>query len=338
MTETVYLVANNGDLGGGEQMLLRTAQAVREVGRDAVVVAPATPGEVIDAARSAGLQVVPVPGDDRLSYLRGLRRWDRGREGLLWCHGLVPALASAGRSRRVVHLHQQPRSAGQSAALAVARRGALAVLTPSRTLARAIPGSRALPNWTDEQAVAPRPVPGDVLRVGFLGRLSTDKGLDALADAVLTHPTATLRVAGDDRWVSSSDLEPVRRSLAALGDRATLIGHVRPADLFGAVDLVVFPSRAAESFGLVVAEAMAAGVPFVISDAGAMREVAGPDHPWIVPAGDVAALGRAIEQVGQSTSGLLSNVTGTARARWEAEYSPAAGRDRVQRLLTEVTP
>lgn len=336
MPETVFLAANNGDLGGGEQMLLRTARAVRELGREAVVVAPATPGEVVDAARSDGLDAVAIPGVGRRSYLRGLRGWDRGRDGLLWCHGLVPALATAGRPRRVVHLHQQPRSRGQWIALAIARRGALTVLTPSHTLVRTIPGSRALPNWTDEQAVVGRPAPAEGLRVGFLGRLSTEKGLDLLADAVLAHPTASLRVAGDDRWVAPDDLEPVRRSLAALGERVTLVGHVTPAELFRAVDLVAFPSRAAESFGLVVAEAMAAGVPFIVSDAGALPEVAGPDHPWIVPAGDVAALAVTIEQVDQSGPSLISNVTTAARARWESEYSPAAGRERVRRLLAEV--
>ncbi|PUA81521.1 glycosyltransferase [Nocardioides currus] len=336
MPETVFLAANNGDLGGGEQMLLRTAAAVRDLDREAVVVAPATPGDVVAAARAEGLEAVAVPGEGRRGYLRGLRRWDRTRDGLLWCHGLVPALATAGHRRRVVHLHQLPRSRAQWAALAVARRGALTVLTPSHTLSRGIVGSRALPNWTDDPPAAPRPVRADGLRVGFLGRLSTDKGLDVLADAVLARPTATLRVAGDDRWVAQADLEPVRRSLAALGERATILGHVTPADLFRSVDVAVFPSRVPESFGLVVAEAMAAGVPFVVSDAGALPEVAGPDHPWVSPAGDVAALAAIIEAIDQSGPGEISKITTAARLRWDTEYSPAAGRERVRRLLEEV--
>lgn len=114
------------------------------------------------------------------------------------------------------------------------------------------------------------------------------------------------------------------------------LGHVAPAELFAQIDLAVFPSRWPESFGLVVAEAMAAGTPFVISDAGALPEVAGAGHPWVTAAGDVEALALMIERVGQSEATDISNITRAARVRWETEYSPAAGRDRVQRLLAEV--
>ena len=94
-----------------------------------------------------------------------------------------------------------------------------------------------------------------------------------------------------------------------------------------------FPAAVPESFGLVVAEAMAAGVPFIVSDAGALPEVAGPDHPWVARRGDVADLARMIERA------LTADPDGAAiRDRRGPcslgdEYSPAAGRDRVQRLL-----
>ena len=127
-----------------------------------------------------------------------------------------------------------------------------------------------------------------------------------------------------------------RRSLAALGDRAVRLGHIAPAELFAQVDVAVFPSRWPESFGLVVAEAMAAGVPFIVSDAGALPEVAGPDHPWVAPVGDVEALALMVERVGQLEPTDIANITRAARVRWETEYSPAAGRDRVRRLLAEV--
>jgi glycosyltransferase involved in cell wall biosynthesis len=57
------------------------------------------------------------------------------------------------------------------------------------------------------------------------------------------------------------------------------------------VDLAVFPSVAPEAFGLVAAEAMSIGCPYVISDAGALPEVAG-DHPYVAAAGDAEALPR----------------------------------------------
>ena len=337
MTEPIFLAANNGDLGGGEQMMLRTAEAARDLGHDVTVVAPA-PGDVVDAARSAGLSTVAIPGASRRTYLHELRRWDRERDGLLWCHGLVPALATAGRPRRIVHLHQRPRSRAQWVALAVARRGALRLLAPSETLARELRGAQALVNWTDDVALGVRPAPVEEMRVGYLGRISASKGLAVLADAVHASPRPLrLLVAGDERWVAEADLEPVRRSLAALGERAVRLGHVPPAELFAQVDVAVFPSISPESFGLVAAEAMAAGVPFAISDAGALPEVAGPDHPWVSPAGDVEALTRMLERIAQSDATDLANSARTARQRWETEYSPAASRDRVRRLLAEVT-
>jgi glycosyltransferase involved in cell wall biosynthesis len=89
------------------------------------------------------------------------------------------------------------------------------------------------------------------------------------------------------------------------------------------VDLAVFPSVRAESFGLVVAEAMAAGVPFVVSDAGALPEVAGPDHPYVVPHDDAPALAMAL---GVAIADLpAADLTALMRQRWEDLYSPAAG-------------
>jgi glycosyltransferase involved in cell wall biosynthesis len=98
----------------------------------------------------------------------------------------------------------------------------------------------------------------------------------------------------------------------------------------------VFPSVWPEPFGLVVAEAMAAGVPFVISDAGALPEVAGPDHPWVARAGDADDLARVLEHALRATPEEVRDVTGRARRRWEEQYSPQAGRLRVEALLADL--
>ncbi len=145
-----------------------------------------------------------------------------------------------------------------------------------------------------------------------------------------------LLLAGDTRYVDADSVAAVDAAVAALGPRASRLGHVAPDDLFRRVALVVFPSVWAESFGLVVAEAMAAGVPFVISDAGALPEVAGPDHPWVARAGDAGDLARVIAQALAATPDETSDVTDRARRRWEDEYSPAAGRERVRRLLEDL--
>lgn len=338
MAERIHLAANNPDLGGGEAMLLRHAEALLTLAHPVTVVAPDSPSEVLDAASALGADVVAIRADGRRDYLHRLRAWDRAeRRGLLWCHGLVPAFATAGRVNRIVHLHQEPRSRAQRIAAGVARRGTLATLVPSVDASTRIRGSRPHPNWTAE---LPRLGHLEIERpndVGYLGRLSTDKGVDVLARAMAdVAGDSRLLLAGDTRYVDPQSVATVDAAIAELGPRAVRLGHVPPDELFRRVRVVVFPSVWAEPFGLVVAEAMAAGIPYVISDAGALPEVAGPEHPWVARAGDADDLARVIGRALAATDDEVRDVTDRARRRWEREYSPEAGRLRVQRLLEEL--
>ena len=338
MAERIHLAANNPDLGGGEAMLLRHAEALLALGHPVTVVAPDSPSEVLDAATTLGADVVPIRADGRRDYLHRLRAWDRSeRHGVLWCHGLVPTVATAGRKNRIVQLHQEPRSRTQRIAATVARRGALATLVPSADASTRITGSRPHPNWTAELPRLDRPAVEQPHDVGYLGRLSTDKGVDVLARAMARVPgESRLLLAGDTRYVSAESVASVDAAVADLGPRAIRLGHVPGDDLLRRVGVVVFPSVWAEPFGLVVAEAMAAGVPYVISDAGALPEVAGPDHPWVARAGDADDLARVIGRALAATPEEVRDVTDRARVRWEENYSPQAGRLRVQRLLEEL--
>jgi glycosyltransferase involved in cell wall biosynthesis len=339
VAEPIFLAANNPDLGGGERMLLRHAEVLTDLGRRAVVVSAA--GELLEIARREGFETVEVVDGDRPTYMRHLRTWDRReREGLLWCHGLVPSMATAGHRGRVVHLHQQPQSAPQEAALALARRPARAVLVPSRAMTRDVSRARVHLNWTEELPLLGRPDRAEVLRIGFVGRLTTEKGLDVLARAgsVLAQAghTVQLVVAGDDRHVPAERRDRVLTALKDSRAEVELVGQVERAEVLTRVDVAVFPSVASEPFGLVAAEAMASGVPFVISDAGALPEVAGPDHPWIARSGDADDLARVIGEALATPEDDVRAVTDRARARWEEMYSPEAGRERVHALLDDL--
>lgn len=337
----VTFATNNGDMAGGEVMLLAMARAARELGADVTIVAPSGPAEMLDAARQDGFAAVEIRAASRPAYVRGLRAWDAAeRRGLLWCNGLVPSLATAGHRNRVVHLHQLPRGAVQRGAFALAHAGARRIVVPSQTMARAVPGSIALPNWSQEVVLpaGPHERTSDEVVLGFIGRHSSDKGLRVLADALALldqrHPGHyRLYLAGEPRFVAADDVARVAESLGRVAHLTTRAGWVERSTFYSSVDLAVFPSVWAEPFGLVVTEAMSAGVGVVISDAGALPEVAGPDHPWIARAGDPASLAAVIERAAAEITPAHRTA---ARDRWALEFSPEAGRRRLARHLAEL--
>ena len=337
---TFTIASNQGSMGGGEVMMLAIAEAARELGREITVVAPQTPGDVVAEARRRGFRVVAIHGDTTPKYLANLRRWDAiERTGLLWCNGLRPAFATSGHPNRVVHLHQRP--SGKLRALAtVARRGASATIVPSASMADAVSGTQVMWNWNPPaHDRAARPVKG-TFTVGFLGRLSSDKGVPRLCETMSElerrHPGRfKLLLAGEPRFVDPADADRVANRIAALGDAVDHRGWMDRDEFFSSVDLAVFPSVRPETFGLVVSEAMSAHSPFVITDAGALQEVAGAEHPFVAKADDAVSLADTIERAAE---GYVEELLDAARDRWQENFSPEAGRSRLAEVLAEVDP
>lgn len=335
---TFTIASNQGEMGGGEVMLLHLAEAARSLGHDVTIVGPQSPGDLCDRAAEAGFDVVRIPGRSVREYLWNLRRWDRRqRRGLLWCNGLRPAFATSGRGDRVVHLHQVP--LGKLAALApIARHGALRTVIPSHSMQRQIDGSTVLWNWSAEATPRPRRAARAQVEVGFIGRLSRDKGVLVLLEAMRILEQRSpgrhrLLLAGDNRFVAEDEAELIESAVADLGPVVDRPGWMDRDDFFAAVDIAVFPSIWSEPFGLVVTEAMAARCPLVVSDAGALPEVVGSDHPWIAPHGDPMALADTIER---ATSTPQDDVVERSYHRWLQEFSPAAGRAALAALLVDL--
>ncbi|PMC74788.1 glycosyltransferase [Brachybacterium sp. UMB0905] len=336
---TISIATNNGDVGGGEVMLLHLARSLREIGLQVQVIGPREPAGLLQAAREAGHRTVELPAASRPRYMLELARLRaRHRKELLWCNGLVPSVATAGMGPRIVHLHMLPRGR-QALAARMAGLGARAVLVPSQFVADRVAGARVFGNWTAQIAARPILNPStESVRVGFLGRITVDKGVEVLARAIgqLPEPTRagmTLVLAGESTFARDGEEQQIGAALRSAGVRIERRGWMRPEDFFAQVDLAVFPSVTPESFGLVVAEAMAAGTPFVITDAGALRETAGEDHPWVARAGDAehlaAVIGEALRDI-QCGDGPRAR---QARERWEEHWSPAAGLARTREQL-----
>lgn len=136
------------------------------------------------------------------------------------------------------------------------------------------------------------------------GRLDHDKGMDVLIDAMwamgATRAHGSQGPAGRRRRLRIIGRGDERERLIALASRRNVELQIddwleRPAlaDAIAGASLVVLPSRH-ESFGNVIAEAMAVGAPLVTTTAGSIPELVVPGTGVLVPPDDAPALARAI--------------------------------------------
>jgi glycosyltransferase involved in cell wall biosynthesis len=117
--------------------------------------------------------------------------------------------------------------------------------------------------------------------------------LRAFARFSLTEPGPCLRLAGDGSLRASLEVLAGKLGIA---DRVEFLGARRDVpELLGDADLFVFSTTRQEGLGIVLLEAMAAGVPVIASDVPACRELlAGGGRGRLVAPGDPAALAQAL--------------------------------------------
>lgn len=139
----------------------------------------------------------------------------------------------------------------------------------------------------------------------YLGRLEPVKGIEDLFAAF--HLLRQTRTDVELLLVGDGSLRSVCECHAA-GCRAIRIaGRLQGADLFDAcvvADVLVLPSRS-EPWGLVVNEAMAAGLPVVVTDVvGCIDDlVIEGQTGWVVPPADPRALGMAMQRLADDQEG-----------------------------------
>lgn len=135
--------------------------------------------------------------------------------------------------------------------------------------------------------------------IGAMGRLHAIKGFD-----VLLQSAACLRTAGLDFVIRIAGDGPELSALKNLAERLGLNNHVEfcgwindPIGFVSSADLFVLPSRY-ESFGIVLVEAMAAGVPVIASNSEGPYEVLkGGQFGTLFKSQDVSALTSSIASV-----------------------------------------
>jgi len=312
------------DVPGGVQQHIRDlAEALIGRGHEVSVIAPADDNKPLpDYVVPAG-KAMPVPYNGSVARLAfgplsvsRVRRWVKdGNFDVLHVHEpAVPSLSllacwvATGPIVATVHT-AMPRSRWLLAAQPVLRsalekiNGRIAVSEAARTTlvehlggdAVLIPNGVATKRYRHAEPLTGWPGQGGA--IGFLGRMDEPrKGLPVLLKAfeILAPERDGLRllIAGPGDADEQSQKLP-----AGIRDRALFLGEVTEEDkirVLHSVDVFCSPNTGGESFGIVTAEAMAAGVPIVASDIDAFRQVLrGGRAGELFAAGDPAALAAA---------------------------------------------
>ena len=180
--------------------------------------------------------------------------------------------------------------------------------------------------------------------VGVFGVLEPRKAqhvlLEAAAAIAAEFPSAHFWLVGPaaqkdkqayaDRLQAMAGAEPLRGRVTLAGFQADMIGWL------SAMDLVVQPSVAYESFGMSLAEALTLGRPVIAARTGGMPEVvAAGTTGLIVPPGDAPALAEALRELLRSPEQRLAfGAQGAVDAR--ARFSPDVFRRNVTQAYAAV--
>jgi len=150
---------------------------------------------------------------------------------------------------------------------------------------------------------AGRPLPDQVL---FVGAIRPVKGVDVLLRAIRlladSGRNVTLVLVGESFFKSyQREYDRLRRMVEdlGLGSRVNFAGKRRPPELVRTIQesaVLVLPSRA-ESFGMVLVEALACGIPVVATRCGGPEDIVTEEVGVLVPPEDPAALATGIAQV-----------------------------------------
>lgn len=174
------------------------------------------------------------------------------------------------------------------------------------------------PNFIDPD---PGPGKGHGGYVVFVGRLSTEKGVEALLDAWRRLSCRIqLKIVGD------GPLAEQVRAAAASDTRIEWLGRrtlSEVLDLVGDAAFLVMPSIWYETFGRTIIEAFARGTPVVASRLGALAELVDEGRTGLLfRPGDAAELASVVERM-LADPAQLARQRQEARREYEAKYTAA---------------
>ncbi len=361
----LHLVAP-GAFGGLERVVQLLGSGLRASGHEvhvAGIVPEATVAEAFFAPLSAaGVQTHPVVvsnrayGRERAAVAALCRRL---HPDAVHTHGYRPDVLDAGVARQcgipiVTTVHGFTGGSWRNRLYQYVQRRAFrqfdAVVAVSRPLGdrlvrAGVRRSRihTLPNaWRRSGPVLDRDgarrtlgIPRQDFVVGWVGRLSHEKGPDVLLEALarLNGAPLTVSIIGD-----GVERRPLQARAGALGiaDRIRWHGVVPDAEqVFPAFDVLVLSSRT-EGTPVVLFEAMAAGIPIVATAVGGVPDVVSPEEAVLVGSENPAALAAGVREVYEFPAAAVQRAR-AARLRLEREFGVGPWLERyvdIYRLVT----
>jgi glycosyltransferase involved in cell wall biosynthesis len=220
---------------------------------------------------------------------RSCRRCERGNYANAVIHRCFPSRRQAGAYAGVLWLHRFLLKLERNVSVFVAPSSFMT----EQLVAWGIPRRRisTIRNFVPAIAASPS-------RVGdygvYIGRLSEEKGLHILLEALSLAGDPPFRIIGDG---------PLRRGLLSLATRLGLqrtrfAGHVDARDAQRAVAgcrFLVMPSLCDENAPLAVLEALAAGRPVLVSGVGGLPELVETGGGLVCDPGDASGLSERIQ-------------------------------------------
>jgi glycosyltransferase involved in cell wall biosynthesis len=362
----VHVLAPNS-VGGLETVVLALAIGQARSGHTVRVIAVETPGADTSTFTStldqAGVEVLKIPVRGR-GYLveraavAAICR--RIRPDVVHTHGYRPDVVDGPAIKRLgiatvstIHgltNHQNLKGRFFHWLQARALRGYDAVVVVSRPLVGAYTERGITPNrihcvpngwggptpFSREEARASLGIGQHELAVGWIGRLSIEKGADVFIDA-MAHVARRRAGEGPLKTIVIGD-GPERQALCARADSLGLTGHqlqwlgvvTGAGRLAAAFDVIVLSSRS-EGTPIALLEAMAAGAPVVATSVGGVPDVVGSGEALLVPPDEPRALAAAIEDTLRHRADACVRAT-AARERLKTEYDLSRWLSRYDRL------
>ena len=356
MTRRILLLITDLKIGGTPTVVRELALRLTATGVAHVEVTCLAPtGPVADQIAQAGIGVTPLNASSNLSFpvvvwrlIRLIR--DRKIDTVLsfLVHANLAAAAAAQLCRGVRWFQSiqttQPYPSWHWRVQAIAQRAAARIVVPSASVAHVaqkwarVPAAKivVIPNAVDS-GTGILPVLGGAnlqtafslnatghgqdahaTNIGFIGRLDSIKRIPDLLEAMkLLDDSVHLHIFGE-----GAERQHIEQTLLrlALGSRVTLHGAVAGAQsALAHSDLLVLCSEA-EGFGLVLIEAMAAGVPVVATNVPGIRDVVRHGETgWLVPVASPARLAEGIAMLLKDKNrreAMIANARADVRTRF----------------------